>query len=116
MTSAWLLSTLLLATNAPPVNDIHAANKKLGRGVNIGNCLEAPREGAWGVRLQEEYFKLIKDTGFDTIRLPTNWAAHADKDAPFKIDPTFFARIDWAVDQALANQLNIILNIHHYGG
>lgn len=117
MTCGWLLSALLLALQTPKApNDIFAASKKLGRGVNIGNCLEAPREGAWGVRLHEEYFKLIKDAGFDTIRLPTNWAAHADKSAPFKIDPEFLARVDWAVDQAVANRLNIVINIHHYNG
>jgi endoglucanase len=116
MLTCLLGSLLLLPIGVPDHLDIHAANKKLGRGVNIGNCLEAPQEGAWGVRLREEYFKLIKEGGFDTIRLPTNWAAHADTKAPYKLDEAFLARVDWAVNQALANKLNIILNIHHYHG
>ncbi len=31
-----------------------------GRGINLGNALEAPREGQWGVTLKEEYFAAIK--------------------------------------------------------
>ncbi len=46
-------------------------NKLLGRGVNIGNALEAPTEGAWGVVIKEEYFDIIKQAGFNSIRLPT---------------------------------------------
>src|SRR5262245_44877093 len=44
-----------------PPADIHAANKKLGRGINLGNALEAPREGEWGVILKAGYFKAIKE-------------------------------------------------------
>jgi endoglucanase len=95
--------------------DAHAVNRKLGRGINLGNALEAPNEGEWGVRLKAEYFKAIKDAGFDTVRLPVRWSAHAGADAPYTIDPKFVARVDWAIEQALANKLNIIVNVHHYG-
>ena len=94
--------------------DIFAANKKLGRGINLGNALEAPKEGAWGVTLKAEYFKAIKKAGFDTVRLPVKWSAHAQAMAPYQLDPSFAERVDWAIDQALANQLNIIVNVHHY--
>src|SRR6266404_2654247 len=94
--------------------DIYTANRRLGRGINIGNALEAPQEGAWGVTLKAEYFQAIKKAGFDTVRLPIKWSAHAGADAPYMIDPKFAERVDWAVDQALTNQLNIILNVHHY--
>jgi endoglucanase len=97
------------------VPDAHAANRKLGRGINLGNALEAPNEGEWGVRLKAEYFKAIKDAGFDSVRLPVRWSAHADAAAPYTIDPKFAARVDWAIEQALANRLNVIVNVHHYG-
>jgi endoglucanase len=89
-------------------------NKKLGRGVNLGNALEAPREGLWGVTLKEEYFKLIKQAGFDTVRIPISWSAHAQQSPPYTIEPDFFKRIDWVVKNALDNNLNAIINIHHY--
>lgn len=95
--------------------DIFAANKKLGRGINLGNALEAPKEGAWGVTLKAEYFKAIREAGFDSVRLPVKWSAHAAKDAPYGIDDKLAERVDWAVDQALTNKLNIVINVHHYG-
>lgn len=87
---------------------------RLGRGVNLGNALEAPNEGEWGVVLEEGYFDLIKQAGFDTVRVPIRWNAHALEKPPYTIDADFFARVDWVVDQALARNLNVILNIHHY--
>ncbi len=97
------------------VEPIAAANARLGRGINLGNALEAPVEGAWGVTLKAEYFKAIRAAGFDTVRLPTKWSAHAAKEAPYAIDAAFAARVDWAVEQATANGLNIVVNVHHYG-
>jgi endoglucanase len=115
--AACVALTAALAPGQPPADpaDIHAANKKLGRGVNLGNALEAPKEGEWGVTLKAEYFKAIADAGFQTVRLPVKWSAHARAEPPYTIDPKFFERIDWCVDQALANKLNIIINVHHYG-
>jgi aryl-phospho-beta-D-glucosidase BglC (GH1 family) len=94
--------------------DIFALNERLGRGVNFGNALEGPSEGAWGVTLQTEFFALVKEGGFDSIRLPVSWTHHASKQAPYTIDPEFMARVQWAVDEALARDLNIIVNVHHY--
>ena len=96
-------------------DDIFAANKKLGRGINLGNALEAPKEGEWGVTLKAEYFQAIKEAGFATVRLPIQWSAHAAAEPPYAIDAKFAKRVDWAVDQATRNGLNIILNVHHYG-
>jgi endoglucanase len=93
---------------------IVTANVRLGRGINLGNALEAPVEGTWGVTLKPEYFRAIRAAGFDTVRLPTKWSAHAAKEAPYKLDAGFAARVDWAVEQAKANGLNIVLNVHHY--
>lgn len=94
--------------------NIHAANVRLGRGINLGNALDAPNEGEWGVKLRAEYFPAIKKAGFATVRLPVRWSAHASKVSPYTIDPKFAERVDWAIDQALANGLNIIVNVHHY--
>jgi len=89
-------------------------NKLLGRGINIGNALEAPKEGDWGVVIKEEYFDLIKQAGFNSIRLPVCWPAHASSEKPFTIDPNFFARIDWAVNCSLSRNMPIMVNMHHY--
>jgi endoglucanase len=99
---------------SPAANDPFEQNARLGRGINLGNALEAPKEGAWGVILREEYFQAIADAGFDSVRVPIRWSAHADEAAPYTIDPAFFARIDWVVEQALSRELLVIINIHHY--
>jgi hypothetical protein len=57
--------------------DAFEQNVHLGRGVNLGNALEAPKEGEWGVTLREEYFHLIAEAGFDSVRIPIRWSAHA---------------------------------------
>src|SRR5262249_25372639 len=84
----WLSSLLVLAGSAPAAEPtaIHAANKQLGRGINLGNALEAPKEGAWGVTLRPEYFQAIRQAGFATVRLPVKWSAHSQTSAPYTID------------------------------
>ncbi len=89
-------------------------NELIGRGVNLGNALEAPNEGDWGVVLQEEYFMLIKNAGFNSVRIPIRWSAHAQVDSPYSIKPTFFSRVDWAIGKARSGYLAVIINIHHY--
>lgn len=106
-----LLLNCLLVGQA---QNIFELNERLGRGVNFGNALEAPSEGEWGMRLEPEFFELVKDAGFDTIRLPVSWTNHASKEAPYIIDGDFMARVQWAVGEALARDLNIIVNVHHY--
>jgi len=89
-------------------------NKLLGRGVNLGNALDAPNEGEWGVTLKEEYFDIIKQAGFDSVRLPVRWSAHALDKPPYTIDPVFMKRVDWAVNCALSRNLPMMLNVHHF--
>ena len=96
-------------------NDAFHYNRRLGRGINLGNALEAPREGEWGFTLKEDYFPLIKKAGFNAVRIPVRWSAHADAKAPYRIDPVFFRRVDWALDQVQKNGLIAVLNVHHYG-
>jgi endoglucanase len=106
----FLLSSLLMAR----AQTIFELNERLGRGVNFGNALEAPSEGEWGMRLEPDFFELVKDAGFDTIRLPVSWTHHASKEAPYTIDPEFMKRVRWAVNHAVARGLTIIVNVHHY--
>jgi endoglucanase len=94
--------------------DPFAQNAKLGRGVNLGNALEAPNEGEWGVTLKSEYFDLIKSAGFTSVRIPIRWSAHATATAPYAIATSFLQRVDWAIEQALSRKLAVVINIHHY--
>lgn len=118
MRLAYLLLWLPLIFNASAPaaesSDAFAAAKALGRGINLGNALEAPNEGEWGVTLKAEYFSAIKKAGFASVRLPVRWSTHAKPDAPYTIDAKFFERVDWAIAEAKKNKLAIIVNAHHY--
>jgi endoglucanase len=87
----------------------------LGRGINIGGALDSPKqEGEWGVTLQEDYFQIIKDAGFNSIRLPVRWNTRAEDKHPYTIDPNFFKRVDWAIANCLSRNLPVVLFTHHY--
>lgn len=42
----------------------------LARGVNFGNMLEGPFEGAWGLTVEEVFFDKVVEAEMDHIRLP----------------------------------------------
>ena len=113
-----LAATIILAitcfASESAQKDAFEINKLIGRGVNLGNALEAPKEGDWGVTLEEEYFQLIKDAGFDSIRLPVRWSIHADDKPPYTIDPNFLDRVDWAIKNAHSRDLVLVFNMHNY--
>jgi len=103
-----------LEVKGPVAADPFKMNEKLGRGVNLGNALDAPNEGEWGFTLEEEYFQAVKDAGFNSVRIPARWSAHALDKPPYTIDPVFMKRVDWAVNCALSRDLPVMLNVHHY--
>ena len=124
--SSVFLLCACLPTGTTPIISTHALTAEipmtstpettstLYRGVNMGNMLEAPNEGEWGLFVQEEYFDRAKEAGFDFIRLPIRWNSHADENAPYTIDPAFFARIDEVIGWALKRNLTVIIDFHNY--
>jgi len=87
---------------------------EIRRGIDIGNALEAPNEGDWGVYIKDEYFRTIREAGFHTVRIPIRWSNHAEHSPPYKIEDSFFKRIDRVVNKSLEQGLITIINIHHY--
>ncbi len=85
----------------------------LGRGVNLGNMLDAPREGDWGVRA-EPFLIEAAASRFQTVRLPVRWSNHAAPTADATIDEAFARRVDEVVDALLARGVWVILDMHHY--
>jgi endoglucanase len=105
------------ADTIPDQQDFRSAeeiNRILGKGVNLGNALEAPTEGEWGMTIEKEYFKLIKDAGFQSVRIPIRWSAHTNSNSPYKIDAGFMERVDQVVGWALDQNLAVMMNIHHF--
>ncbi len=97
------------------VVEAYTMASNLGKGVNMGNALEAePDENSWGNPIQDEYFYLMKQAGFDTVRIPIRWSIRASSTPPYTISNLFFQRVDYVINKALDNNLNVIINIHHY--
>lgn len=87
--------------------------KSLGKGINLGNMLDAPKEGDWGVKVEPEYFDLIAEK-FTTVRIPIRWSNHASSSQLAIIDESFFQRVEMIVDKFLARGMYVIIDMHHY--
>ena len=90
------------------------ASAGLRRGVSFGNAMEAPNEGDWGWTLSASDFRAVREAGFDHVRVPMRISAHAANRPPFRIDDRFLQRMDWVIEQALSNDLGVIVDMHHY--
>lgn len=107
-------SHLVTEVEPPAPSAVSAPLPGFTRGINLGNALEAPREGDWGVKLSPEYFSMAKAKGLDHVRLPVRFSAHASSAPLYEIESAIFKRVDWALDQAASHGLSIIIDLHHY--
>lgn len=84
------------------------------RCMNIGNALEAPKDIPWDVEMKSEYFDVIKEAGFDSVRLPVRFSDYANRDFYYTLDEEFMKKIDSYINYALNDDLVIILDLHHF--
>lgn len=96
------------------ISFISLGESGLKRGMNLGNALEAPDEGAWGYTIEEEDLKKIKDAGFDYVRVPIKWSAHTSSKAPYQINKAFMNRVTEVVNWAYKYKLKVLINVHHF--
>jgi endoglucanase len=84
-------------------------------GWNIGNTLDAlGGETNWGNPLiTEELLQTIRAEGYKSIRLPVTWDEFTGPAPDYTIDPARMDRVAQVVDWALANDLQVMLNLHH---
>jgi endoglucanase len=106
------------ASNPPEMKPIpshrtpaYKAAKLFQHGVNLGDYLEA---GRWAVKISAEEFAQMKREGFDHVRVPVGWHHYAGPAPDFTLSPEFFARVDFAVTNTLANKMAVMINIHHF--
>ncbi len=86
---------------------------RMGKGINMGNTLEAPDEGDWSAPAEEYYFHDFVDAGFTCVRIPIRWTNHMLDSTPFTIDSAWMARVEQVIDWALDTGLVVIINSHH---
>ncbi len=90
----------------------YRAAKLFLHGVNLGDYLEAGK--GRGVRVAANEFTEMKRAGFDHVRVPVGWQHYAGPAPDFTLAPEIFARVDFAVTNALNNKLAVMINIHHF--
>lgn len=118
-----LLCASLLALAGAAFGDAKTFVQRMGRGVNLGNMLEAPSENAWGITLEKQDLERIAAKGFTNVRLPIRWDGRgvgsatfqrAARTPPYTVDPRFFERVDSAISWARQNHLMLVFNDHHH--
>ncbi len=94
----------------------------MGNGWNLGNTFDCwgnitwtdQTWTAWGNKdeyLTQALFTSIKNSGFDSVRIPITWANWTDSSS-FDIDDTYLAKIKTMVDYCYANDMYVIINMH----
>ncbi|MFV2010218.1 MULTISPECIES: cellulase family glycosylhydrolase [unclassified Micromonospora] len=108
------------ATPRPPGNPQDVVDA-MQPGWNLGNTLDATGdnvggsgETSWGNPLvTRDLIRTVKSQGFNSIRIPTTWTHHHGGAPSYTIDPTRLARVKQIVDWALAEDLYVMINLHH---
>jgi endoglucanase len=118
MKNILLISVLLIASFAMTY-DLYSQNvsaseqcQKLSRGVNIIGYDSVLWKDYTKGRFKENYFKMIKEAGFSTIRI--NLFAFSGMDSTFTLNPQWLETLDWAVKKGLEAKLMVILDMHEY--
>jgi len=89
------------------------ANRLLGRGVNIIGYDPLWKDRSKG-RFKDEHFKLIAQAGFQNVRINLHPWRDRQIDAENRLSPDWLKTLDWALDQALANGLTPIVDLHEF--
>lgn len=104
-----------MQASAPDKNtDIFAINQKIGRSVNIIGYDRRLWQSREDGRFKARYFPMIKQAGFDSVRVNLHPFRYMDNEAPHTIGDSWLATLDWAVENALAANLTVILDLHEY--
>ena len=95
-------------------------------GINLGNTFDAHSEGlknemdyetVWcGVKTTSALIAAIKEAGFNTVRIPVSWHDHITDTANYTISEQWLDRVNEVVDYCIAQDMYVILNIHHDDG
>lgn len=88
-------------------------NVRLGRGVNILGYDPRWKDPAQA-RMKEKHFRLIREAGFNNVRIKISPFKFSTNDTTYAIHPDFFVTLDWAIQEALKNNLMAIVDFHEH--
>ena len=93
--------------------DAFEINRRLGRGVNILGY-----DPIWrsikDARMKDKHFNLIRKVGFNSVRIALHPFRDGGIDEENRIRDEWLKVLDWAVEQALRNDLMAVLDFHEY--
>ncbi len=93
----------------------HRALAKVRRGVNLGNCWEAPPPYSWGIRYTVDDIDRIAAEGFDHIRVPVAWHFNMQrKGEGWEIVPELVQDLEPVLRRALDKKMRVFLDWHHF--
>lgn len=104
----------------------YKAVEKITSGWNLGNTFDscgtikceysaAAYETLWfSPIITKEMISAVKNAGFNAVRLPVTWNAHADENGNIK--PEWMNRIEEVVNYILGEDMYCIINVHHDSG
>lgn len=103
---------LQMTARAQPL-DAFEQNQRLGRGVNIigYDPIWRARDQA---RFQEKHFRLLKEAGFQSVRINLHPFHHMNQTNGWALPPAWWQTLDWAVTNATAQGLQAILDFHEF--
>ncbi len=109
---------LILLASLPAMAQPHPAdafeqNRKLGRGVNVIGYDPIWRARDQG-RFQAKHFQLLKEAGFNSVRVNLHAFRHMDGDQNWKLRAGWWETLDWAVKNATNQGLMVILDLHEF--
>ena len=97
----------------PATTDAFEQNRKLGRSVNIlgYDPIWRSRDQA---RFQAKHFRLLKEAGFNSVRMNLQPFLRMNAANDYALSESWFEVLDWAVRQAQAQDLRMILDLHEF--
>ena len=92
-----------------------AMNQRLGRGINLGNSWDSDGydDSGWSNPIRDQDFAIIKAAGFNSVRIPVRWQNYSDY-TTHTVDPERLKGVMEDIQLALANNLAVVVNFHHY--
>lgn len=108
-----------------------AMNERLGRGINLGNSWDSKSypedipdepynfgyndnlDGGWGNPIEDGDFKIVKNAGFNSVRIPVRWQ-HNSNPVTHEVNPERLAGVVEDVALAISEGLVVIVDFHWY--
>jgi endoglucanase len=111
--TALLMLTAPIGHAQPVTTDAFEQNRKLGRGVNIigYDPIWRSRDQA---RFQAKHFRLLKEAGFNSVRINLQPFRGMNAANDYALSTSWIEVLDWAVREAQAQGLGVILDLHEF--